>query len=351
MSVMTESPPQTGFNLPWSVALLLTAVGAVVLVAAIATTGKHSDPDANRYEKEATKLQNQMAEAEKALATEREKGKAPAAELIVLEERNKTDAGRLAMREVTLKELEEKNRQKIAQVQQQIEETKRQLESEKKQVSAQASPEDQERAKFTAAMGETQNAIVTIVSQGVVGTGFFISGFKQPTIITTAEVGTADQDLNIKLRNAENAGDNEPFDGTARRIYADKETGLVFLSYTPKEQGKVATLSRKTIREAQRGEKVVVIATLVHGGEHFGEFSASSGTVSNADVAKGDKKFLQLAVPTNTGSFGSPVLGLDAKLLGVVVGRVEGMEKSVFAIPATEIPKAITRLIEALSKQ
>ena len=41
----------------------------------------------------------------------------------------------------------------------------------------------------------------------------------------------------------------------------------------------------------------------------------------------------------------------DEKLLGGVVGRVEGMEKSVFAIPATDIPKAITRMIEALSKQ
>ena len=257
---------------------------------------------------------------------------------------------RFTARESKLRELEAKNRTKISQVQQQIEETKRQTENEKKLLPSQTAQNDPDKIKFTAAMADTQNAIVTIVSpQGVVGTGFFISGFKQPTIITTLQVAPPDVELSVKLRNAENAGDQEPFDGTAKLIYADKESGLAFLLYTPKEQAKLATLSKKAIREAQRGEKIYAIATLVHGGEHFGEFSATAGNVS-AEVVNGDRKFLQLAVPTNIGSYGAPVLGADAALLGVVAARVEGQEKSILAVPAVEIPNAIKRMVASLSK-
>src|ERR1043165_4575200 len=109
MNAAPTPQPALSFGVPWSVALVFVGAGILLLGFAIFRITRTPPDNRSDISGEIAQLQEQLAGSEAQLAALRDRNKIPAADLKTRIESNTLTAGRLAAREVNVKQLEEKN--------------------------------------------------------------------------------------------------------------------------------------------------------------------------------------------------------------------------------------------------
>jgi S1-C subfamily serine protease len=198
---------------------------------------------------------------------------------------------------------------------------------------------------FHEALTDMQNAVVTIQApKGVIGSGILFSGFKTQMVVTTIQNAPADGELIVNVRYVPK-GFTNVLSATAKGklVYADKETGLAFVSIETGASIPLTTFSRDSIRAAAATEEIHLITSYASPDGIF-DVIMFEGTVSSLEEMSGDRKLMRVAVVANEGSSGAPLVGMDKKLVGVFLKSVEGAEKAALVISGPDLTKAIERM-------
>jgi S1-C subfamily serine protease len=153
------------------------------------------------------------------------------------------------------------------------------------------------------------------------GTGFFISS--DGYLVTAAHVVSDALSADSLVATAN--------DGTryvAQRIaYCDKEADIAIVKFDCRS---VPYLDPDTV-EADEGQSILVI----------GSPKRLAGTISTGIVSAVREGAIQISAPISPGSSGSPVLNKDGRVIGVAVGFLEEGQNLNFAVPLTEIWRAM----------
>ncbi len=162
-------------------------------------------------------------------------------------------------------------------------------------------------------------------------------------LVTTIQNAPPDAELKINVRYVPK-GFTNVLSTTAKGklVYADKETGLAFVSFEKNSGVPLTTFSRDSIRAAAATEEIHLITSYASP-DGILDILIFEGTVSSLEEVSGDHKLMRVAVVSNEGSSGAPLLGSDKKIVGVFFKGVEGVEKAALVVPGTDLMKAIDR--------
>lgn len=164
----------------------------------------------------------------------------------------------------------------------------------------------------------TANSTVTIETDIMIGSGFFIS---ENVIVTNYHVIEGSREVFCYTNNSST---KYPIEGY---LAVDKSVDLILLKVT----GLNITPIKISANSISPGEKVYVI-----GSPKGLPASISDGIVSGLRDFNG-YKLIQITAPISPGSRGGPVLNSNGELIGISVGQYEDGQNLNFAIPKTNL--------------
>ena len=333
---------------PWSVSITIAALGFCTLGFASIFAFRVKEENNQDLSAELSRLGAETTQAESELAALGATGKIQAAELKAKRDENTRAAERIAGRRVQVKVVEDQNRAKIAQSQGKLEDARKSEINEVNQANAllrENALQERKKENVKKSLAVTQENIVTVVSsEGLLATGFLYQGANALYVISARAIVPEKVRLSVKLRGRRfnNQAESQAFVLPVGRAFLDK-SGLALL--TLNDQGEhllVKSFSAQNASAAKVGEKVFASGTQVMGNAVM-ELNVADGVVSSTSRAVGAQTYMQVSIPANPGSCGSPILNEDGFLVGVLMDPLEGLEKSSIAVPSSEIEDAIAR--------
>lgn len=162
--------------------------------------------------------------------------------------------------------------------------------------------------KTISTIAKSMPSVVMVGAGNSIGTGFFI-GKKQ--ILTNYHVISDPTNLRVKLVTG------QIYD--AKILKTDSNRDLALLEIDSNEDFiPLEFTDSKTI-----GQTIIIL-----GNPEGIPFTASKGIVSRTELrdTNGYMDLIQMDAPVNHGNSGSPVIGYDGKVIGIVVSKYEGAE-------------------------
>lgn len=177
----------------------------------------------------------------------------------------------------------------------------------------------------------TEHAVVTVLAGDGVGSGFVVA----PNIVATNYHVIADDDGDrISCFFSSASGDKRgPF--AARLVAEEPKADLALLRI----ECEVKPIQLADNANFRRGQDVVAIGTpALFNGQDILPNAITRGVVSSQHDLFGEPRY-QLSMAINPGNSGGPVIGLDGKVVGVVVSKSRTEEGIGFCVPASSLKR------------
>lgn len=336
----------------WGGASVLTGIAILIAAISYPKAGPLRQPSAEQREL-VTRLRTDVARMKAESQSASAELKQLEAALLTLQSEKSRSEGRLEAKEAQLRSLETARDAKAAEASAQLEKIQGKAESELKEAiraehairsEAQAKEEYKQSVKQTLQVG--QFAVVTVLNEDAeVGTGFYVHETGGALIVAPDSLVPAGKRLFVRVMQQRPDGIKETTTCPARALYRDKETGLAFLALAARIYPKAFDLA--AAREAKPGDRVFALGVQVLGGKLL-EHAAFDGTVSAIDRTFDRKPLLQLSLAANPGLIGAPVFDGYGQIIGVLWSDAPGMERTSFALPASDVVAALARCVPNL---
>ncbi len=221
-------------------------------------------------------------------------------------------------------------------------------ERDARQKLAETSNSQLTQAELQTLLTRYQNMLVTLLSEeGQLGTGFYYSLPRGAVVVAPIPSSRINLQVIMKM-NVIVPGQQgmTPAATIGRVLYIDEQTGLSFVSAEFPASIKVRCFDAKDMSKAEAGDKVYAISTQVVG-DRILENNVVDGDVSSTERREGNRTYLQIGIAGNDGMCGATLVNKRGGMIGVLIGAAPGLERTSFAIPATELPAAAARFAVA----
>ncbi|HYG73481.1 MAG TPA: trypsin-like peptidase domain-containing protein [Planctomycetota bacterium] len=346
-----ESPSSVP-ALSWHLAIIIVVLGTVSIGAGILKRSNPPIEDNAKFEKDIADREARVEALSKRAREATEAGLAKANELNAKRQEIAALSMKLNQRTAEVRQLEELNGKKIAELREQMGVARNQASQDidaANKLLREAAGREQIQKAIQQTAEKFKNAVVTIECEdGSICSGFFVGGFNVPICVCTTAQGKRAQAARIKLRYKRNDADPEysVAVGRAQTLAREVNTGLTVLTFTFQDRITINTVSLEMIAAIRQGDAVLTISSQVAGGELM-ENNVYDGVVSATSRKLGDVNVVQTSIPSNPGSTGSPVFNANGVLAGVLLGQFSDMERVSAVIPAS----ALVDLLKSLEKK
>ncbi|MCW8132566.1 MAG: trypsin-like peptidase domain-containing protein [Planctomycetota bacterium] len=337
-------------RLHFGVGLGAVALGAAMLLFAVISLAVRPGPADATDLANVGRLEAKVARSESELKVARAGVAEAEIELAAKKAETAQRAARLDALEKQVRQLELERNQRVAETEKQVQAAGEQVGKEvdaanqalRDQARSQADQENVQRF-----LKDFEKLMVTVVNSELQCSSGFLLNLNQRNYVVTHRVAApANAEVLLKMR-VTLEGEQRPRTAVLRGTvaYKDAATGLAFLGLDTANVRVGFTLSGFTLNALENpanGERVYALGTQLLGNDLL-EFTSVDGNVSAAECEVEGITYMQVAMPCNPGSTGSPVFNVRGKLVGVLVGPAPGLEKTSFAIAADRLKAAVER--------
>lgn len=342
--------PLTPFRITLTKGVAIAALGFLALIGAIANSLRMpEDKDARHLQSELDSLQKQLQSGQNSLRLMQDDVKQVEKDYAATKSGNETLGAEISARKERLSSLEAERTRMLAAAQQKLNGAVDANMQAEKQI-LKSSQEQLSQKQIQEMLARYQNMIVTFCSAtGHLGTGFFYETGRGAAVVASLPPDSLKTKVIMKLR-VYLPGSNQltTIESLGDVLYTDPKTGLSFLQGKFPASFQVRRLNQDAAVAAAAGDKVYAIGTQVLGDELL-ENTVFDGDVSATDRQFEERTYLQVSIASNEGTRGAPLVNSQGALVGIMVGQAGGLERTSFAIPATDLAGAAARFNDALN--